>query len=80
MAAKEAMVVLTIESKEIKEGPPFRMESINNETRGMENPGERSLIVQTGLRSHINNLLREQPTPPQFAEGFKILADEYYSK
>ncbi|NNE37530.1 MAG: hypothetical protein HKN08_04430, partial [Gammaproteobacteria bacterium] len=53
--------------------------AVNNESRGIENPGERSLII-TGMRSTINSLLREQPTPTQFADGFKILVDEYYSK
>ena len=57
---------------------PDFIESVNNESRGIENPGERSLVI-TGMRSHINGLLREQPTPAQFVEGFKILADEYYS-
>ena len=57
---------------------PDFVEAINNESRGIENPGERSLII-TGMRSHINGLLREQPTPAQFAEGFKILVDTYYS-
>jgi len=58
---------------------PDFVESVNNEARGMETPGERGIIIQAGLSSHLNNLLREQPSPSQFAEGFKILADEFYS-
>ncbi len=79
-ASHRALLFNDMATEKILEIWPDFVESINNETRGMENPGERSLIVQTGLRSHINNLLREQPTPAQFADGFKILADEYYSK
>ena len=77
-ASHRALLFNDMATEKILEMWPDFVESINNETRGMENPGERSLIVQTGLRSHINNLLREQPTPAQFAEGFKVLADEYY--
>ena len=56
---------------------PDFVEAVNNESRGIENPGERSLII-TGMRSTINDLLREQPTPAQFAEGFKIHANTRY--
>ena len=59
---------------------PDFVDSVNGQSRGMENPGERSIIIQAALSAHINNLLREQPNPEQFAEGFKILADEYYSR
>jgi hypothetical protein len=59
---------------------PDFVDSVNGQSRGMENPGERSIIIQAALSAHINNLLREQPSPEQFAEGFKILADEYYSR
>jgi hypothetical protein len=64
--------------KIIEMWPDF-VETVNNEQRGVEQMGERSVIIQAALRSHINTLLRENPSPPQFAEGFKILADEYYS-
>jgi hypothetical protein len=56
---------------------PDFVEAVNNESRGIENPGERSLII-TGMRSTINDLLREQPTPAQFADGFKIHANTRY--
>jgi Amidohydrolase family len=79
-ASHRALLFNDMATEKILEMWPDFVESINNETRGMENPGERSLIVQTGLRAHINNLLREQPSPAQFAGGFKVLADEYYSK
>ena len=79
-ASHRALLFNDMATQKILEMWPDFVESINNETRGMENPGQRSLIVQTGLRAHINNLLREQPSPAQFAEGFKVLADEYYSK
>jgi hypothetical protein len=58
--------------------PDFE-DSVDSQARGMESPGARAVIIQAALRSHINNLLREQPSPPQFADGFNILADEYYS-
>ena len=79
-ASHRALLFNDMATEKILEMWPDFVESINNETRGMENPGERSLIIQSGLRSHINNLLREQPTPPQFAEGFRILANDFYSK
>lgn len=57
---------------------PDFVETLNAQARGIEDMGDRSIIIQTGLRSHINNLLREQPTPAQFAEGFKVLVKDYY--
>lgn len=59
---------------------PDFVESVNNQSRGMENPGERGIITQSPLRAHLNQLLREQPTPPQYGEGFRHLVNEYYSK
>ncbi|NNE38693.1 MAG: hypothetical protein HKN08_10350, partial [Gammaproteobacteria bacterium] len=78
-ASHRALLFNDMATDKILEMWPDFVESINNESRGIEDMGDRSLIIQTGLRSHINNLLREQPTPAQFAEGFKILADEFYS-
>ncbi|MGK0298602.1 MAG: hypothetical protein ACI9XC_002224 [Gammaproteobacteria bacterium] len=78
-ASHRALLFNDMATSKILEMWPEFAESINNETRGMEDPGGRSLIIQTGLRSHINNLLREQPSPAQFAEGFQVLADEFYS-
>jgi hypothetical protein len=78
-ASHRALLFNDMATEKILDMWPDFVESINNESRGVEQMGERSLIIQTGLRSHINNLLREQPSPPQFAEGFKVLADEFYS-
>ena len=77
-ASHRALLFNDMATEMLIELMPDFVEAINNESRGIENPGERSLII-TGMRSHINNLLREQPTPSQFVDGFKILADEYYS-
>ncbi len=59
--------------------PDFE-ESVNNQARGMEDAGARGLITQSPLRSHLGQLLREQPTPEQYGDGFKKLVDEFYSK
>ncbi|MDH3546950.1 MAG: hypothetical protein OEN22_07605, partial [Gammaproteobacteria bacterium] len=47
--------------------------SVNNQARGVEDPGGRGIILQSPLRAHLNQLLREQPTPEQYGDGFKIL-------
>jgi hypothetical protein len=78
-ASHRALLFNDMATEKILDMWPDFVESINNESRGVEGMGERSLIIQTGLRSHINNLLREQPSPAQFAEGFKSLADDFYS-
>lgn len=57
---------------------PEFVDSVNGQARGMENPGERAILVPSPLRSHINQLLREQPTPEQFSVGFKLLAEQNY--
>ena len=57
---------------------PDFVEQINNQPRRVETPGERGLVVPTPLVAHLEQLLREQPTPEQFGEGFKILAEDYY--
>ncbi|MGY8814267.1 MAG: amidohydrolase family protein [Gammaproteobacteria bacterium] len=77
-ASHRALLFNDVATAKILEMWPDFVETVNNESRGMEGPGERSLII-TGLRGHINGLLREQPSPAQFSEGFKILADNYYS-
>ena len=78
-ASHRALLFNDMATEKILDMWPDFVESINNESRGVEGMGERSLIIQTGLRSHINSLLREQPSPAQFANGFKSLADEFYS-
>ena len=77
-ASHRALLFNDMATEKILQMWPDFVESVNNESRGIENPGERSLII-TGMRNTINDLLREQPTPPQFVEGFRVLADEYYS-
>jgi predicted amidohydrolase YtcJ len=57
---------------------PDFVESINNQARGTESPGERGIILQSPLRAHLNQLLREQPTPAQYGEGFRMLVKDYY--
>ena len=59
---------------------PDFVESVNNQSRGMENAGGRGIITQSPLRAHLDQLLREQPTPAQYGEGFRKLVDDYYSK
>jgi hypothetical protein len=78
-ASHRALLFNDIATEKILEIWPDFVETINNEQRGVENMGERSVIIQAALRAHIGNLLREQPSPAQFAEGFKVLADEFYS-
>lgn len=57
---------------------PDYVESVNNQARGMENAGERGAINQAPLRSHLNQLLMEQPTPAQYGDGFKMLISENF--
>ncbi|MDH3545834.1 MAG: amidohydrolase family protein [Gammaproteobacteria bacterium] len=52
--------------------------SVNNQARGVDDPGGRGIIMQSPLRAHLNQLLREQPTPEQYGDGFKMLVDEQY--
>ncbi len=59
---------------------PDFVESVNNQSRGMEKAGDRGIITQSPLRAHLDQLLREQPTPAQYGEGFRKLVDDYYSK
>lgn len=54
--------------------------SVNNQARGVDDPGGRGIILQSPLRAHLNQLLREQPTPEQYGVGFKRLVNEYYHR
>lgn len=54
--------------------------AVNNQARGVDDPGGRGIILQSPLRAHLNQLLREQPTPDQFGFGFKQLVDDYYHR
>ena len=57
---------------------PDYVESVNNQARGMEKAGLRGAINQAPLRAHLGQLLREQPTPAQFADGFKMLMNDHF--
>jgi hypothetical protein len=57
---------------------PDYVESVNNQARGMENAGARGAINQAPLRAHLGQLLREQPTPAQFGDGFKKLMKDHF--
>lgn len=59
---------------------PDFVESVNNQARGIDDPGGRGIILQSPLRAHLNQLLREQPTPDQFGFGFKQLVSDYYHR
>jgi hypothetical protein len=59
---------------------PDFVESVNNQARGIDDPGGRGIILQSPLRAHLNQLLREQPTPEQFGFGFKQLVSDYYHR
>lgn len=52
--------------------------AVNNQARGVDDPGGRGIILQSPLRAHLNQLLREQPTPDQYGFGFKQLVNDYY--
>lgn len=52
--------------------------AVNNQARGVDDPGGRGIILQSPLRAHLNQLLREQPTPDQYGFGFKQLVEEHY--
>jgi len=67
----------TAMDKVLEMWPDF-VESVNNQARGVEQHGERGLITQSPLRAHLGQLLREQPTPEQYAEGFRQLINESY--
>jgi predicted amidohydrolase YtcJ len=54
--------------------------AVNNQARGVDDPGGRGIILQSPLRAHLNQLLREQPTPEQYGFGFKQLVSDYYHR
>ncbi len=59
---------------------PDFVQSVNNQARGVDDPGGRGIILQSPLRAHLNQLLREQPSPEQYGYGFKQLVRDYYHK
>jgi predicted amidohydrolase YtcJ len=64
--------------EEVLEMWPDFVEQVDNQPRGIETPGDRSILVPTPLRAHFEQLMREQPSPVQYGEGFKVLAKNYY--
>ncbi len=77
-AAHRALLFNQFAMDKVLEMWPDLVESVNNQARGMENPGERGLITQSPLRAHLAQLLREQPTPMQYGDGFKMLVEKEY--
>lgn len=59
---------------------PDFVETVNNQKRGIEDPGGRGLLVASPLLSHLNKLLREYPNADQFAAGFNKLVDDHYHR
>ena len=78
MASHRVMLFNEKAMEKILEVWPDFEESVNNQARGIDDPGGRGIILQSPLRAHLNQLLREQPTPDQFGHGFKRLVSEYY--
>ena len=72
-AAHRAMLFNQNAMDKVLEMWPDFVEATNNQGRGLDTPGERALILTSPLREHFGQLLREQPTPAQFGDGFKIL-------
>lgn len=77
-AAHRVLLFNNFAMDKILEMWPDYVESVNNQARGMENAGERGAINQAPLRAHLNQLLREQPTPEQYGDGFKKLIAENF--
>ena len=80
MASHRVMLFNEKAMEKILEVWPDFAESVNNQARGIDDPGGRGIILQSPLRAHLNQLLREQPTPEQFGFGFKQLVSEYYHR
>ena len=78
-AAHRAMLFNQNAMDKVLEMWPDLVESVNNQARGMEGAGERGIITQAPLRAHLGQLLREQPTPAQYGDGFKMLVREEYA-
>ena len=80
MASHRVMLFNEKAMEKILDVWPDFVESVNNQARGIDDPGGRGIILQSPLRAHLNQLLREQPTPEQFIFGFKRLVAEYYHR
>jgi hypothetical protein len=77
-ASHRALLFNEMAMDKILEMWPDFTESVNNQARGMEAAGGRGILTQSPLRSHLGQLLREQPTPAQYGDGFKKLVNERY--
>ncbi len=80
MASHRVMLFNEKAMEKILDVWPDFVESVNNQARGIDDPGGRGIILQSPLRAYLNQLLREQPTPEQFGFGFKKLVREYYHR
>ncbi|MFQ5982347.1 MAG: amidohydrolase family protein [Woeseiaceae bacterium] len=80
MASHRVMLFNEKAMEKILDVWPDFVESVNNQARGIDDPGGRGIILQSPLRAHLNQLLREQPTPEQFGDGFKQLVGDYYHR
>lgn len=78
LASHRVILFNEIAYQKVLEMWPDFVESVNNQARGVDDPGSRGIILQSPLRAHLNQLLREQPSPDQYGDGFKQLVREYY--
>ena len=78
-ASHRAILFNQVAMDKVLEMWPDYIQTANNQARGMETPGQRGLITQSPLRALLHQLLREQPTPAQYGEGFKKLVKEHYA-
>jgi hypothetical protein len=78
MASHTAMLFNEKAMDKVLEMWPDFVETVNNQARGVEELGQRGLIMQSPLRGYINQLLRQQPTPQQYGEGFRVLVEDQY--
>jgi len=80
LASHRVMLFNEKAMEQINDVWPDFVESVNNQARGVDDPGGRGIILQSPLRAHLNQLLREQPTPEQYGYGFKQLVGDYYHR
>ncbi|NNE37255.1 MAG: hypothetical protein HKN08_03035, partial [Gammaproteobacteria bacterium] len=78
-AAHRAMLFNQNAYDRVLEMWPDFVETTNNQARGADDPGSRGLILTSPLREHFGQLLREQPTPEQYGDGFIKLVEEHYA-
>jgi len=80
MASHRVMLFNEKAMEKILDVWPDFVVSVNNQARGVDDPGGRGIILQSPLRAHLNQLLREQPTPEQYGFGFTQLVRDYYHR